>query len=317
MFVLLTVRSFSYDLLTAKVDSLISSLGDKLSNVGFAIDSRGEVPTLEEWRRLTTSFPSLSLSYSRSSDPGKSAAQRHYALTNLQDGQFVLLNDLRCDISASNMFVGNLSAFHDSDVVSFPVVFDSVVGRKSLYFSLENKLRSLEDFFGICFVSSGQLMLVKSDLLRFLPSDVGDDCFLPLYAQLFSNGVSFSSVLEGHDFGHTSSTSQYAARRRMVVRNLPYTFSSLLTALYRRRLLLAFAIFFHKIFRWLGLFLMPILLLILFLFLIYKSLLFSLLLVFLFVLSLGSPKVRNAAFGLLGIFVGFYDILLGKRISFY
>ena len=316
MFILLTVRSFSYELLSSKANSLINSLGGSFTHLGIAIDSRGSEPTAEDWLQLSACFPSLKLSFFRSNRPGKSAAQRDFALNCLESGQYVLLNDLRCQISVSSTFGSHLLAGFNTDIVSFPVSFDSLVSHESLYFRLENKLRSLEHDLGICFVSSGQLMLVKSDLLRHLPSDVGDDCYLPLYAQLFSNGVTYSHLLKGHDFGHTSSKSQFVARRRMVVRNLPYTFISFFRALGQYRVFLALAIFFHKIFRWFALFSLPIGLVVLSICYLNQTLLLTLTLLLSLLFTL-VPKVRNITFGLFGIFAGFIDVLRGKRISFY
>ena len=315
MIVLLTIRTFNrkrIDLMIHQILSCFKSIinPSKLKIV-IAIDSRGKMPFLQDHIYLSKKYSSLQICFHQGLKPGKSNAQSTFAMTINNTDEMVLLNDLDCDININSEKNFDDITSNKSDCIVFPVEFVNSNNQKSLYFGLENYLRKLEAYFGCCFTGSGQILITRIKVLRLLPDDVGDDCFLPLYSQLYCRGTNFSDYFIGCDSGFESYKKSKNGRSRMIIRNLPYTFYSMCVAFYKFRVLLFLFIFIHKIFRWIFSMIFPIIisLISIYYFKSYFILFLSCLLV-----SRKFHSILGAYFGLLN---GFCSACLGTRITHY
>ena len=140
---------------------------------------------------------------------------------------------------------------------------------------------------------------------------------LPLYSLIYENGTKYYSFITGLDIGFEKSSKHFEARKRMFLRNFPYTSISLIRSLFKLKLLLAIVIFFHKILRWIIMTLFPIFMII-FIFLIFSNTTFTNFLTLpLFYLFLFESKFRNIFASSLGTLLGFFLFLLGKRVTHY
>jgi len=130
---------------------------------------------------------------------------------------------------------------------------DSVTGRdQGRYWGYEYKLRRLESELGILATTSGPAMALRRELWKDLAADFGDDCVLPLDVILQERRVVQAEDAVAWDEDLETAEKEFRARVRMTVRNWLGIFS-------RGQLLnpfrypgCAFALWLHKILRWLS-----------------------------------------------------------------
>lgn len=120
------------------------------------------------------------------------------------------------------------------------------------YWGYELRLRQLESALGILAVASGSAMAFRRLAFRPLPADVGEDCMIPLDCAMQSLKVIHAARARASDSMNDEESRELHARIRMTLRNWIGT--------WRRAALLnpfrypgyAFALWSHKILRWLS-----------------------------------------------------------------
>jgi len=186
---------------------------------------------------------------------GKSLAQNQ-AVARAR-GEIVVLTDAAVVMDA-DCLRNLLAPFSDERVgcASARLLFgtgNSVTGKdQGLYWNYELKLRRIESELGILATAAGPAMAIRRELWRDLPADYGDDCVLPLDVVLQGSRVVHADTALAWDEAFDTARREFRARVRMTVRNWLGTFS-------RRALLnplrhpgIAFALWSHKILRWLS-----------------------------------------------------------------
>ena len=127
---------------------------------------------------------------------------------------------------------------------------DGISSSQDLYWKYELKLRSLETSLGILTSMSGACMSIRSILFTDLPSDVGEDCFIPLHVASLGYKVIQNDNALAYDRMNSSSKGELRARIRMTKRNLKGTlmFKSLLNPFISFKY--SFSLISHKLLRW-------------------------------------------------------------------
>jgi hypothetical protein len=128
----------------------------------------------------------------------------------------------------------------------------AVARGQGYYWSRELKLRELESELGILAIASGSAMAVRRSVFRPLPPDVGEDCIIPLDVALQGLKVVHASAALALDSMEFDPAGEFKDRVRMTLRNWVGT--------WRREALLnplrypgyAFALWSHKVLRWLS-----------------------------------------------------------------
>jgi cellulose synthase/poly-beta-1,6-N-acetylglucosamine synthase-like glycosyltransferase len=120
------------------------------------------------------------------------------------------------------------------------------------YWRYELSLRELESRLGLLAVSSGACMAVRRALLRPLPADVGEDCVVPLDVVEQGRRVVHAAGALAFDRMQATPAGELRARTRMTLRNWKGTWlhAQLLNPL--RRPGYAWALWSHKLLRWLS-----------------------------------------------------------------
>lgn len=123
---------------------------------------------------------------------------------------------------------------------------------QSRYWRSELEIRRSEAELGILAVASGSCIALRRDLWRPLDADHGEDCVIPLDVVLQARKVAYASAAIASEPADDDLESLIRTRARMTVRNWQGTFS-------RGRLLnpfrhpgYAFALWSHKVLRWLS-----------------------------------------------------------------
>jgi cellulose synthase/poly-beta-1,6-N-acetylglucosamine synthase-like glycosyltransferase len=120
------------------------------------------------------------------------------------------------------------------------------------YWRQELRLRELESDLGILAVASGACLAVRSALLRPLPPAIGEDCVVPL--DVVRSGLRMVHVVTAvaYDRMESETRREFRTRVRMTVRNWQGTwrYPELLNPLRNPRL--AWALWSHKLLRWLS-----------------------------------------------------------------
>jgi cellulose synthase/poly-beta-1,6-N-acetylglucosamine synthase-like glycosyltransferase len=128
---------------------------------------------------------------------------------------------------------------------------DAVARSQGFYWRYELFLRVAESDLGILATASGQAMAVRRELYRPLPTCYGDDCILPLEVRLQGRRVVQERSALVFDTMPHSIRGELRARIRMTARNWAGTLArpGLLNPL--RFPLTSWALFSHKLLRWL------------------------------------------------------------------
>lgn len=186
---------------------------------------------------------------------GKSRAQNQ-AVAHAH-GSLLVLTDMAA-MMAPNCVSELVRSFADGEVgcVTARLLHTShgsVTGQdQGRYWSYELKLRRLESELGMLATTAGPAMALRRELWKDLAADYGDDCVLPLDVILQGKRVVQAESAVAWDENLETATKEFRARVRMTVRNWLGTFSRgrLLNPLRYPRY--AFALWLHKILRWLS-----------------------------------------------------------------
>ena len=187
---------------------------------------------------------------------GKSVCQNQ-ALKNIND-EIVLYSD--ADVKFEKNVISQLnSSFVNTNVgcVTGNVIFhdikkNSITKSKTKFWLSELRIRSAESKLGILPTASGSCMAVRRNLIDDLPSDVGEDCAIPLmvinkeYKVVFND----SAVTVDPNFQSTLK-SEFRSKIRMTSRNLKGTIIYFPKIKLNNFLSLSISIISRKIFRWL------------------------------------------------------------------
>jgi cellulose synthase/poly-beta-1,6-N-acetylglucosamine synthase-like glycosyltransferase len=190
---------------------------------------------------------------------GKTATQNK--AVPLAAGEIIVFTDADTRFSSDTLLEFS-KAFEDGRVggATGRIVFERQPGAISpsqgYYWTYEMKLRRMESALGCLAVASGQCMAIRKSLFMQMPEFVGEDCIVPL-----------DIVLQGYRYAHVDRAVAYdvmeheperemRTRIRMTMRNWTGTWL-------RSRLLnpfrfpcVAFALWSHKLIRWLSPFFM-------------------------------------------------------------
>jgi len=149
------------------------------------------------------------------------------------------LSDPRVGCTTANLLFHNEIESDTGDAVGF-------------YWNYELKIRRLESQLGLLATASGPAMAVRRSLWKDLKAEYGDDCVLPLDVVLQGKRVIHVNGAVARDVHFADFRREFRARSRMTIRNWIGTFS-------RSQLLnplkfpgFAFALWSHKVLRWLS-----------------------------------------------------------------
>ena len=123
---------------------------------------------------------------------------------------------------------------------------------QNYYWSFELRLRELESRLGILAVASGACLAVRKSLFRQMDTSIGEDCIVPLDVVLQNSKVVHASTALAYDRMDNSPEREFRTRVRMTLRNWQGTWSrpELLNPFHN--LGVAWALWSHKILRWLS-----------------------------------------------------------------
>lgn len=250
--VLLTVHN-EEAVLQDKLDDLLSGNypSEKLKVIvasDMSTDGTNEVV-----RRYPDSRVSLFLPDSSS---GKTSTQNQ--AINLISSDVVLFTD--ADTRFESDFIGEIGAcFSDVRVggVDGRLLFQTESGNEisqnqSRYWRYELALRQLESSLGLLCVGSGATLAVRRSLLESMPDDVGEDCVIPLLVVSKGYLMVHAHRAAAYDKMDTRVASEFRTRVRMTLRNWRGTlaFFDLVNPL--RSPGYAYALWSHKLLRWLS-----------------------------------------------------------------
>jgi cellulose synthase/poly-beta-1,6-N-acetylglucosamine synthase-like glycosyltransferase len=195
------------------------------------------------------------ISVIRSSRLGKSGAQN--AAMPRVGGDIVVLTDAEARFDRG--FLRAMArAFADPQVgcatahLQFVERSGGVAANQGRYWAYELALRDMESRLGILAVASGQAMAFRRALFRPLPTFVGDDCVIPLDVVEQGYRVVHCRDALAYDVMENEAGREFRTRVRMTLRNWlgTWRYPSLLNPF--RRFGYAFALWSHKLLRWLG-----------------------------------------------------------------
>lgn len=211
----------------------------------------------DETDHIVDSYPDPRVLLVRcSTGAGKSDAQNE-ALEHVE-AEVVLFTDAESVFRRD--FLRELTQpFSDASVgvVGGKMIFTSgadtgVEQAQGYYWQYELKVRECESQLGILAKASGSCLAVRRSVIRPIPSDVGEDCVVPLDAALQGYKIIHAEKAIAYDRMDSTVTSEFNSRVRMTLRNW--------TGTWRRAELLncfkhpgiAFSLWSHKILRWMS-----------------------------------------------------------------
>lgn len=269
---------------------------------------------------------------------GKSDTQNQ--AVEIAQGEILIFSD--ADTRFSTEFIKNIvQPFSDVRVggVDGHLLFTSegegdISQGQGFYWNQELQIRFFESKLGILSVGSGACLAIRKELFTKLNSAVGEDCLLPLSIVSQGKLMIHESSAVAYDRMPEDRTNEFKTRVRMTQRNWlgTWLFSNLLNPF--NKPMVAFALWSHKVLRWLS----PLFLI--------SWLAFSL---FILITSAGSPfsffswisvifivaslvgvvanrfEINIPIVGLIygfclanaGFFIGVSRAILGKKIVFY
>ena len=129
---------------------------------------------------------------------------------------------------------------------------EAPVASQARYWRAELEIRRLEARLGILAVASGSCIAVRRDLWRPLPPQIGEDCIIPLDVVSQSRRVAYADEAIAHEPADKEFDDVIATRARMTLRNWQGTCSrpALLNPFAHPGY--AFALWSHKLLRWLS-----------------------------------------------------------------
>lgn len=140
----------------------------------------------------------------------------------------------------------------DGHLLFLPDRESDIAQSQNIYWKQELEIRKLESELGMLAVASGACLAVRASLLRSIPPSVGEDCVIPL--DIVSQGYRMVHAQKAiaYDQMDHNSAGEFKSRVRMTLRNWQGTmlYSGLLNPL--RYPKIAFALWSHKVLRWLS-----------------------------------------------------------------
>lgn len=186
---------------------------------------------------------------------GKSGTQ-NLAIDTIEHGIVALTDaDTRFEVDYLRR-IGEVFLLPDVGCVTanlqFRKVGSNVSQSQGYYWSYELKLRKLESRLGLLAICSGQAMAFRKECFVELPLNVGDDCIIPLDTVLQDLKVKHCDKAIAYDVMEHETSREFHTRVRMTLRNWVGTWlrPSLLNPF--RHPGYAFALWSHKLLRWLG-----------------------------------------------------------------
>jgi len=170
--------------------------------------------------------------------------------------EWLIFTDVRCYVSKETI-AAMLDVLHHNHIgcVNAAIVFahqpDEVSAAADLYWHFENLLRTAETKLGLYATASGPCMALRRSLFRELPSTGDVDFTTPL--DVVDQGYRCAH-LSGHfafDVMPPNAKAEFHARTRMVAKNFSGTISRWGWHNLVRRPLYTWALYSHKILRWL------------------------------------------------------------------
>jgi cellulose synthase/poly-beta-1,6-N-acetylglucosamine synthase-like glycosyltransferase len=125
-----------------------------------------------------------------------------------------------------------------------------VAASGDLYWKLEQALWKRESKLGIMAWASGAAMAVRRELIPPMDPRYGEDCVLPLILSGAGNRVVYEPDAIAYDSWASTPAEEYAARRRMTLRSFAGTISQFTSWAPWTNPKLAWAVFSHKLLRW-------------------------------------------------------------------
>jgi cellulose synthase/poly-beta-1,6-N-acetylglucosamine synthase-like glycosyltransferase len=195
------------------------------------------------------------ISVIRSSRLGKSGAQN--AAMPQVSGEIIVLTDAEARFERG--FLRAMArAFANPDVgcatahLMFVERAGGVAVNQGRYWAYELALREMESRLGILAVASGQAMAFRRNLFRPLPTFIGDDCVIPLDVVDQGSRVVHCRDAIAFDVMESEAGREFRTRVRMTLRNWVGTwrYPCLLNPV--RHPGYAFALWSHKLLRWVG-----------------------------------------------------------------
>ncbi len=187
---------------------------------------------------------------------GKSLAQNHAVAA--ARGDILVLTDAAVEME-SGCLRALVAPFADPSVgcttarLLFRSDEASDVGQaQGYYWNYELKLRRLESALGWLATAAGPAMAIRRSLWKDLEPQFGDDCVLPLDVALQGQKVVQAEDAVAWDENFQSFKKEYRARVRMTVRNWTGTMSRSALLSPRKHPGYAFALWSHKMLRWLS-----------------------------------------------------------------
>ncbi|RMG39448.1 MAG: glycosyltransferase [Methanobacteriota archaeon] len=123
---------------------------------------------------------------------------------------------------------------------------------QSMYWKQELEIRILESRMGLLAVASGACLAIRRFLFRPIPATVGEDCVIPLDVVSQGYRMVHTEKAVAYDWMDHTSAGEFSTRARMTLRNWQGTwlYPGLLNPLRNPRI--AFALWSHKLLRWLS-----------------------------------------------------------------
>jgi cellulose synthase/poly-beta-1,6-N-acetylglucosamine synthase-like glycosyltransferase len=198
---------------------------------------------------------SHAIKFVRTERVGKSAAQN--AGMRAVTGEIVVLTDAEASFDA-RCLREMVAVFADPRVGCVTAHLQLgdrpgvIAQSQSRYWRYELRLREVESRLGILAVASGPAMAFRRSLFRDLPTFAGDDCVIPLDVVAQGFWVVHCASALAYDALANEERAELRARVRMTMRNWAGTwlYPSLLNPI--RHPGHAFALWSHKLLRWLG-----------------------------------------------------------------
>lgn len=251
MTVLLTVHN-EEDKIVARIQNLLDCFGPH-DNLTLLVASDGST---DDTDRLVESFTDARVHLYRGRGEGKTATQN--AAISTITSEIVVFTD--AGVTFDRDFMRCIAACFSSSETGAAAGYlrfgecpeSSTVRSQGFYWNYELKLRTLESQLGILAVVAGSAFAVRRHLLLPMNPAIGEDCIVPL--DVAAQGYRVVHALDAlayDEFGEGTGTT-LRARIRMTLRNWQGTWSrsQLLNPL--RHPGYAFALWSHKILRWMS-----------------------------------------------------------------
>lgn len=173
-------------------------------------------------------------------------------------GEIVVFTDAGSQFEASFLkVVANCFANTQVGAVDGHLIFlinedNDIASSQGMYWQYELNLRALESRLGLLAISSGACLAVRKGLVRKMDPDIGEDCTVPLDVVEQGYQVVHASKAVVYDIMENGEEQELRARIRMTLRNWngTWNYGALLNPVKNPGY--AFALWSHKILRWLS-----------------------------------------------------------------